>query len=151
MGHAYILYGEMGSGKSHKARELADSDGTKPLEGDECMPVEMLMAVSNFGFVSESMTDELVANLVDAIDERFKDHHRWKPLYVAQALYRHSDRLHLEYALQQRGHIVTWHHVKVGFWRNVKQLLRRERGIRWVLYWLLSRPAFQKPGPGLSR
>lgn len=72
-------------------------------------------------------------------------------LIVAQALYTNADRVFLKKYLELHGFNVSFFWVKSSFWRNLKQIYSRPRGLRWVLYWLLNKPFFEKPSHNYTR
>jgi hypothetical protein len=66
-------------------------------------------------------------------------------IVVAQALYLDEDRKWIEWFFTQLGYSVKFVWVKPPFLRNLKQIYSRPKGLRWVLYWLMNKPWFQKP------
>jgi gluconate kinase len=137
-----VLFGEMGSGKSYLGKKLADNMEVPFIEGDNYLPDDMREAVERFGRVTPEMVSHLVARLAIQARIWLFDH---DGIVLSQALYREKDRLELNRLLKAAGFVVEWAYVKPGFRRNFKQLLRRPKRTRWVLYWLLSKFAFEPP------
>lgn len=138
-----IFFGEMGSGKSYSASRCAISGGKEFLEGDDLVPPEMAQRVLEFKPLTRAMVSHFVGTLTDEIVHRAV--RSKNGLVVAQALYFDEDRQEIECALASVGHSVTWYWVRPSLFRNVRQLLKRKRGWRWVLYWLVNKPFFQRP------
>lgn len=63
---------------------------------------------------------------------------------VSQALYNANHRSMLVRWWQKMGHVVLVYRAHSGFWRNLRQLWRRDKGLRWVLFWLASKPWFER-------
>lgn len=148
MRKAYILFGEMGGGKTYHAQKSFVNgmvDGPKPefLEGDSVIPAEMLERVLAFKpLTPEMVTSYVKNNLYPAIMDKF----RLSPsVVVSQALYSDANRRELIMMLQHKDVEVTMVWIKPGFWRNLKQIWSRPNGLKWVLYWLINKPFFQKP------
>lgn len=143
---AILLFGEMGAGKSHFGRQLAERENCLFVEGDDCMPDDMHAVVKKFGVVTDEMTSKLVANLITTLTAMQRcclgsaD-----GVVLAQALYKERDRVALVEALKAAGYVVEVGWVRAGFLQNVRQLWARDRGLRWVLYWLASKPFFEYP------
>lgn len=141
-----ILFGEMGSGKSHLGRKIADREGVPFVEGDRYLPEDMRQAVSKFGVVTADMRARLVDQLVKQVTI-------WTyavdGIVLAQALYKAEDRERLHDRLRANGFVVEWAWVKPGFWRNLKQLWGRSKPLRWIGYWLASKPSFEPPDDAL--
>lgn len=137
---AIVLIGEMGSGKSYRGRLLAEELGYEFLEGDDFAGPEMKEAIAGFKLISKKMILELTNNLALAIVGSMKE-----GVVVSQALYNQQNRDYLCSLLAIADVEVEFVWVKVGLWQNVKQLLSRPKGLRWIIYWLLSKPFFQAP------
>lgn len=152
----YILFGEMGSGKSYYAvnKFVNGLEGPAPgfLEGDSVLTPEMVERAKNFKhftkeMVSSFIKDNLYPEIVKLLNQR-EVHPRYpdyKALVVSQALYSNQDRLDLIKMLSDNGIEVMMIWVKPPFLQNLKQLWSRPKGLKWVLYWLLNKPFFQKP------
>lgn len=135
-----IFYGEMGSGKTYLGRRDAEKLGCTFLEGDDLIPPGMAALVRNFKPLPKSVLDDYVKNhLVPAIVNAA----RTGDVVVAQALYRREHRDYVGGRLASEGFSVRWTLCRVPLWQNFRQLWGRPRGLRWVLYWLLSKPFFQ--------
>ncbi len=141
MARIEIYFGEMGSGKSHNARLQAERSGIPFLEGDDLVPPEMVARVLKFKPLTREMVSELVARLIEEIKVRVVR----GDITVAQALYLDADRRLVDEELRAQGHEVVWFWVRAGFIRNMKQLLTRPKGLRWVAYWLSNKPFFERP------
>lgn len=138
-----VLFGEMGSGKSYMGKKIAQANGLDFIEGDDFIPFDMKERTDRFlpptkqdlrGFVD---TMKLSAKL-KAIDSK-------NGIVLSQALYVNEHREELMEYWKKFGYDVDMLWVKVGFWRNLKQLWSRPKGLRWIIYWLISKPFFQKP------
>jgi gluconate kinase len=140
-----IFFGEMGCGKSYCAQKYAERHNFPFLEGDQFVTPEMAQRVSNFQSLNERMIDEYMEVLGDAISDRMEKMRDSETLIVAQALYRDQDRKDMKLLLESQGYEVRMWLVKVPLWRNIQNLLTRKDGWKWVLYWLLNKPFFQKP------
>lgn len=137
-----ILYGEMGSGKSYRAKMFAESFDMEFLEGDSLATPELIARVSEFRFLSRAVLDDFVhralfEGIVVAAEKSERN------LMVAQALYSRASRDRLQLQLEERGYKVYFHCVRTPIWRNFRQILTRPRGWRWALYWIMSKPFFQ--------
>ncbi len=138
-----ILIGEMGSGKSHVGRLMAEDRGFEFIEGDELAGPEMAAAIRDLKRITYEMVDDLVermANLVYSYKLR-----GFPGVVLSQALYREKHRRNLKFLLERANIEVTFLWVRVPFFQHVRQLLSRRGGPRWIFYWLLSKPFFQRP------
>lgn len=137
-----ILYGEMGSGKTfHGQKAAARAKNTVFVEGDAAMPQHMRARVKQFRPLTSKMIDTFVrVHLAEAIANAARFHN----VVVAQALYRREHRAWLKKQLEDLGHEVHLIEVKVSFIQNLRQLLNLPWGLRWVLYWLLNKPFYQR-------
>lgn len=140
---AIVLIGEMGSGKSYRGKLMAEQLGYPFIEGDALCGAEMQEAIENFRIISREMVDDLVKRMAMAIWVR--QIAGYEGVVVAQALYLKEHRQVLELMLASYGISVEFVWVRVGFWRNIRQLWNRPSPLRWVLYWLMSKPFFQPP------
>lgn len=140
----YILFGEMGGGKNYHGERLAKIEGYSFFDGDDVVPPEMLEKVKNFEPLTREIVQNYISVLANAIADRAEDE-SVPGLVVAQALYFDEDRLFLESFLNCLGFKVKFIWVRARFWRNLKQIYSRPKGLRWVLYWLMNKPFFQKP------
>jgi len=138
----YIFFGEMGSGKSYVGSRFAQSKDFKFFEGDSVVPPRMMERVSKFKSISEDMLEEYMDALADAIADEMTT---CDNLVVSQALYRDEDRKSLKLFLECLGYRVQMYWVQTRWHRNIQNLLTRQNGWKWVLYWLLNKPFFQKP------
>lgn len=138
----YIFFGEMGSGKSYCGSQYAEKHEFKFFEGDSVVTPRMLERVSKFKAISEDILEEYMDVLADSIVDQMVD---CDHLVVSQALYRNKDRESLKVFLECLGYRVRMWWVRVPLWRNVQNLLTRDNGWKWVLYWFINKPFFQKP------
>lgn len=135
----YILFGEMGGGKNYHGERLSQISGIEFLDGDTVIPPDMMTKVSNFDPISPEMIEDYIANhLAPAILSKHN-------VIVAQALYMDKHRWFLKNFLETHGYQVAFGWVKPKFFNNLKQIYSRPKGFRWVLYWLMNKPFFQKP------
>lgn len=139
-----LLFGEMGAGKSYWGKQIAaERANIKFIEGDLYVPVEMSERIARMLPPTKDQIEELIRDLLGAVDEYLEI---YDGVVVSQALYRN---LHREFMIDYwlgKGYEVHPIWVKVGFWQNLRQLWKRERGgLKWVLYWLMNKPFFEKP------
>lgn len=133
----------MGGGKSHWGKILADIYSAEFFEGDSVIPQPMLDKVNNFRPVPRDMILDYLVVLISEIDRRAS--YSSNGLVVSQALYLDEDRLRLYANLRNRGYVVEFVWIKVPFFKNLRQIYSRKNGLRWVFYWLMNKPFFQKP------
>jgi gluconate kinase len=125
----FILYGEMGSGKTYEGKRNSETWGPKFFDGDDVIPIDMQECVSQFKPLSKEMLDDYIKNhLAPTIVEQCSPN---DDLFVAQALYRREHRQFLNDYLTAHGCKVIFDHVYCPFWRNLKQLWSRPNGFRW--------------------
>lgn len=137
-----ILFGEMGTGKTHWGKIIAAEYFLPFFDGDDVVTKEMIERVSKFKPMTKEMIDDYVKNhLAPAILERASEH----GLIVAQALYLNEHRLFLKTYLESRGCEVKFYWIRVPWLQNIEQLWFRPKGYRWIFYWLLNKPFFEKP------
>ena len=138
----YIFFGEMGSGKSYRGSRFAKDQDFKFFEGDSVVTPKMMERVRKFKPISKEMLEEYMDVLADAIADQMVD---TENLVVSQAFYRDEDRKSMITFLECLGYRVKMWLVKVRFWQNVKNLLTRQDGWKWIMYWLINKPFFQTP------
>lgn len=138
----YIFFGEMGCGKSYCASHFAEKHGYHFFEGDSVITPRMKERVANFKPLTRDMIEEYIEALSNAIVDKMQE---YEYLVVAQALYINEDREALKLFLESFGCRVRMWLVKVSFWRNIQNLLQRDKPWSWVYYWLINKPFFQKP------
>src|SRR5258706_12629861 len=136
----YILFGEMGCGKTYCGSRYAEKHDFKFFDGDSVITPRMLERVSTFRSISEDILEEYMDVLADAIADQMVDNDH---LVVSQALYRNKDRESLKIFLECLGYRVRMWWVQVPLWRNFDNLLTPNGGWKWVFYWLLNKPLFQ--------
>jgi len=138
----HILFGEMGCGKTYYGSRFANTYGFKFFDGDSVITPRMLEKVSKFKGISQDILEEYMDVLSDSIADQMVD---TECLVVSQALYRNKDRDSLKLFLECLGYRVIMWWIKTPFLQNIKSLLTRKDGWKWVMYWLLNKPFFQKP------
>ena len=126
-----VFYGEMGAGKSHRAREHASRWGVPFYEGDDAVTPEMQRYVLNRPIPKRVLDDFLYGHLVPAVLKRAET---TSHLVTCQALYRREHRRRVRELLEAAGHQVTFVLVSVPARRNLRQLWGRRLGLFWVLY-----------------
>lgn len=143
-----IFFGEMGCGKSYCGSRYAQKLGMDFFEGDSVVTPAMMERVSKFQPLTKEMVEEYIGVLSDCIADKMVESELrfdFEGLVVSQALYRDEHRRSLTSFLEALGYQVRWRWVKVSAWRNMKNLLTRPNGWKWVYYWMLNKPFFQKP------
>lgn len=137
-----IFFGEMGCGKTYCGSQYAKRHNLKFFEGDSVVTPRMLERVSKFRPIPRSILEEYIDVLSNAIADQAEgcDH-----LIVSQALYLNEDRESIKIFLETLGYEVRFWLVRVRMWRNFQNLLTRQDGWKWALYWLINKPFFQKP------
>ncbi len=142
MSDVIILIGEMGSGKTYSGKKLSKELDSAFFDGDTVATPRMVERVSKFKPLDKDIIDDYVYNhLGPEIFNRAEEGH----LVVAQALYRNEHRLWIRRQLEERGHRVFFWLVDTNFLTNLFQLWGRTKGLRWIMYWFLNKPFFQKP------
>lgn len=124
-----IVFGEMASGKSTVAKELAYQYFHLPedafFEGDDVLNLPCLSDLKNKVKNNEPLNhddiNKLVENLIDQIK---KKSHGNSSLIVAQALYFDSDRRKIQDALGKENVRFIW--VKTPVFKRLTQLFNRE-------------------------
>lgn len=137
-----IFFGEMGCGKSFCALAYAKRHGFKFFEGDNVVTARMLSKVKSFKPIPLDALKEYVEVLAQAIDDQAQN---CDNLIVAQALYLDNHRQYIRLFLEEHGYQVRFWLVKTHWWRNVRNLLSRPQGWKWVYYWLMNKPFFETP------
>lgn len=133
----------MGGGKSYWGKLLADIFKDEFFEGDSVIPPSMLERVNKFKPVPRPMILDYLVILTNEIHIRAQNSSNG--LVVSQALYGNQDRINLYTVLRELGYVVEFVWIKAPFFKNLKQIYSREKGLRWVFYWLINKPFFQKP------
>lgn len=138
--YVIIYYGEMGCGKTYVGLQQSKLTGIPFFDGDTIIPLAMAIAVARFKPISKAMLDDYIHNhLAPEILARCET-----KLIVAQALYLKEHRDFVREYLEQHDCVVVMHRIRASFFRNLKQLWKREHGLRWVLYWLMNKPCFEE-------
>jgi len=140
-----IFFGEMGCGKTYCGSSYAERHGFEFFEGDSVVPPRMLEKVLQFKPLTQDIVEEYMDILSNAIADRAEKMVTSPTLIVSQAMYRNEDRESMKNFLESLGYEVRFWWVKVPLWRNVKNLLTRKDGWKWVYYWLINKPFFQSP------
>lgn len=145
----YILFGEMGSGKNYRGERLAESLGVPFFDGDEVISDEMRRCVEKF----KPMNSEMIQAYMDILEVEIvrRAEATEGDLVVAQALYSDMNRKNLFMALRNWNYSVQPIWVRVSMKDNAKYLMNRPQGWRWVMYWLMNKPFFEKPTHGFTR
>jgi len=138
----YIIFGEMGCGKTYWGSRYAEKRGFKFFDGDSVVTPRMLAKVQKFQPITRDIIEEYLDVLADAIADQAEgvDH-----LVVSQALYNNADRESIKIFLEALGYEVKMWWLQNKWWRNFENLLGRDNGWKWVFYWLFNKPFFQKP------
>jgi len=142
MNQIIILFGEIGVGKNYHGERLAQHLDYAFFDGDCAATAEMIDRVSKFQPLTREIITRYIQSLSVAIIMRAT---KYRGLVVAQALYADQDRKKLADTLYNCNYAVEFRWVKVSMWQNIRQLLKRKDGLRWVWYWLINKPFFQKP------
>lgn len=137
-----ILFGEMGGGKNYWGKLIAKQDNATFFDGDTVATPVMKERVSKFKPLNREIIKDYINILFAEIEVRADDYGN---LVVAQALYNDEDRKFLAEMLTGMGYNVQFYWIKTPFWRNLRQIWSRPNGFRWVLYWLMNKPFFEKP------
>jgi gluconate kinase len=149
----HILFGEMGAGKNHVGELVARHLGCPFFDGDTVIPEAMAKRIRGFGRLTKGDIDGFVRDhLIPAIWDRAVayDHvsrmSRIADLVVAQALYRRANREEIALAMRGQARFIE---VRVpSILTHMRRLLGRERGLRWAMYALVSKPFFQRDKGG---
>lgn len=135
-----ILYGEMGSGKNYQGERLARKLGAQFLDGDTLLPPDLQARVKAFKPLTPEMLDRYIGEHVLPRLVATKD----QDLVFAQALYLRGHRKIIQVWLDHHGIDCQFNLVSVPWRQNMRQLWGRPNGARWVLYWLMNKPFFQR-------
>lgn len=139
----HIFFGEMGGGKTFLGQRFAEQHGLEYLDGDRFMPPKMKEKVERFSSLNKKLVFELVWRLShETMEQASKTENG---LVVSYAFYRAWHRHWFNNYLVSGDFVPHWYWVRPPLIRHAKQLLGRERGKRWLLYWLRNKPFFQKP------
>jgi len=138
-----LVFGEMGAGKSYLAQKFANAHDFTFIEGDALLPVEMAERVARFKGPDAEMLEDLVWAL--RISGAALSRASARGIVISQALYRDCDRKKIIDFWKRSGFFVDTYWVRAPFWKNLRQLWSRERGLRWIWFWLKSKLFFQKP------
>lgn len=138
----YILFGEMGCGKTYVGSRYAKRHDMKFFDGDSVITPRMLEKVSQFKPIPRDILEEYIDKLFNAIADQMEN---TEYLVVSQALYLDEDRFELLKFLESNGIRVRMWWVQCPWHRNIRNLLTRPNGWKWVFYWLINKPFFQKP------
>lgn len=140
-----ILFGEMGSGKSYLGKKLADKLNYLFIEGDAFASDEMGAAIAGLKRINNKMIDDLIFDLDAAVRLVAELEPELKGVVVSQALYQEHHRETLMKSWRDIGYAVECGWVRTPMLQHIRQLVSRPKGWRWVVYWLLSKPFFQRP------
>lgn len=139
----YILYGEMGCGKSYWGRKLAFALSCDFVEGDSLLPHYLKDKVDNSKLLTKEEVQEFYTNVVSPylFNLRLHSEREKKDFVFSQALYSRKGRMLIKARL---GNQVRFIRVHAPLLRHLSQL--KSRNLRWIFNALVSRPWFQ-PGP----
>jgi gluconate kinase len=139
----------MGVGKNYVGERLAESLECKFLDGDIFVPKKMANKVARFSPLSQEDIDNYITeHLIPGIEKHLQPQSQSQPqqdLVVAQALYRkeHRDQIQRHFGQEENCKFIL---ITAPLLTNLKRLLKRDKGFRWVVYALLNRPFFQSEG-----
>jgi gluconate kinase len=138
-----VLFGEMGGGKNYWGERIAAQKGYHFYDGDAAAPPIVVERVMQF----KMLRREHIRLFVDVLCEEIV---RNTPpdasgMVVAQALYFDEDRKYLAASLQEKGFNVRFQWIRTPFWRNLRQVYSRPKGMRWAIYWLRNKRWFEHP------
>lgn len=138
-----LMFGEMGSGKSHVARLVARDLGLAFVEGDDLISPAHREAAAGFKPLSREVV-ALSASMLARQVMLLADEHRYG-VVVAQAMYSDADRSRIIEWWRSMGYAVVAGWIRCSRWETSRRLWSRPRGARWIAYWFASRPWFQDP------
>lgn len=138
-----LLFGEMGSGKSFIGKKMAAERGLTFVEGDKYVPDSMCLRVAAFRSISPDMIRLLIDNIKTYATHECLNSDNG--IVLSQALYREEHRVELITFWEALGFNIEAHWVRPGLFQHARQLLSRDRGFRWMMYWLFNKPFFQSP------
>jgi gluconate kinase len=137
-----IIFGEMGCGKTYWGKRYAAIQNLEFFEGDSVLIPEMVERVQQFKPIPREVIEKYIDVLANAIADKMET---CDELVVSQALYLDEDRKALKLFLECQGFEVRMWWLQNKWWRNINNLLTRDNGLKWVYYWLINKPFFQKP------
>jgi gluconate kinase len=139
----YVLYGEIGSGKTHVGRHIANQTGLPFIDGDSWLP-EHLSRKVEYGL---PLTKKDVMSFVEGrlIPCALEEYRCRGGFILAQALYSAQLRDLLQRTLcRELDASVIYVRIKpASWWQNLRGLLSRKFGLVWVASWILSKPFFE--------
>lgn len=139
-----IVFGEMGAGKNYWGVRLAKKFGLEFFDGDDVATPEMIERVSKFKPLNHRIVSHYVHEVLGPeIVKRASKSERG--IVVAQALYSNINRRGLSTYLAAHGFDVSFYWVQPSLFSNVRQIFSRENGTKWVAYFLMNKPFFEKP------
>lgn len=139
-----IIFGEMGAGKNFWGERLAKGFDLEFFDGDTVAPHEMAERFHRFQPLPRRMIAHYIHEIL-TLEILRRARESKKGIVVAQALYRNKDRTILSSYLKAHGFDVSFYWVQAPLLQNIRQLLTRDQGHRWVLYYLMNKPWFEKP------
>lgn len=136
----YILIGEMGVGKNYVGEKLAAKLNCEFIDGDDALLPNTRAKVEAFKPLTKKDLEEFMENLAFTIAFWYDGTNT----VVAQAIYRNENRAWLKQKLEDCGFEVKFVWIKAPFITHLKRIWNN-RGYKWLLYWLMNKPFFQKP------
>lgn len=145
----YVLFGEMGIGKNYVGERLAEHLDCIFFDGDDVLPPDLKEKVARMKPLTHADVNRFVTNhLIPGI--RIMANLYGGEIVVAQALYMRKHRQQIVDALGGPDEVKLIHLPSPSFLTHMGRLLKRRRGIRWMLLGLMSKPFFQKPPAGTA-
>lgn len=134
----YLLFGEMGCGKSHLGEELAYHLKCPFYDGDDALPAKLQAKVSSAQLLNMDEVDLFIKNnfipLLKKVSINSQD------IVVSQALYTHKHRQMIKNRFYPS---LRWVEVYAPFKTQMKRLYSRRDGWKWCLNALLSKPWYE--------
>lgn len=133
----------MGGGKNYWGENFANFvPNALFFDGDTVIPAAMRERVVNFKPLTREMIEEYIEILIEKIELQAE---QCRHLIVAQALYFDEDRKEIKKYFESLGYFVQMYWVRPSWWKNIRNIFRRPQPFKWLVYWLLNKPYFQKP------
>lgn len=134
----YLLFGEMGSGKTHLGEELSYHLKCPFYDGDDVLPARLQAKVSNAQLLNidevDSYIKEYLIPYIKKVSQESED------LILSQALYTHRHRQMIKGKFYPS---IKWIEVRAPFETQMKRLWSRPQGWRWCINAMLSKPWYE--------